>query len=472
MNRVKKIQKCTKLGTNYGGWIIPSNIDLDENSIIYSGGVGEDISFDLILSDKYDSNIILIDPTKRSLVHFEEIQKFYKKDLDFSKLSGDIQKDYHNTINNLNPNFEKFKYLDIGLWDKSEELKFFKPSNPKYISHSLINGMTSNNYDIVKVNSIKNIMEKNNHMRIDLLKLDIEGAEIETINQMLDDDILPTYLLVEFDLILKKKDKHNKTKKLLNRLKNHYDIIVNDNYNITFKRKELNFIGRSDGLGNRIEELINLEAFSIKNNIKINYFWNNNTGRSDRRYKNLLDCKNIKITNKSIRKNLEFVREKDQQLILKAGKNIRFINEPEIKEDYISIHIRGGDKLISSITSKDDKSYMSEKTLYTIIDHYVKLIKEEEIKRIFVCTDEIKYKNYFLSKLGDGFNFMNEKYFDDEVYNDLFLLTRSKKIFMCSKFSSFSIVASILGNIPLVSCYKQEETLLHRYNAIVELKLI
>ena len=42
-----------KLGTNYGGWYIPNDIKLDENSIIYSAGVGEDISFDLLLSNKY-----------------------------------------------------------------------------------------------------------------------------------------------------------------------------------------------------------------------------------------------------------------------------------------------------------------------------------------------------------------------------------------------------------------------------------
>jgi hypothetical protein len=29
-----------KLGTKYGGWIIPENNNLNENSIIYSGGVG------------------------------------------------------------------------------------------------------------------------------------------------------------------------------------------------------------------------------------------------------------------------------------------------------------------------------------------------------------------------------------------------------------------------------------------------
>ena len=226
-----------KLGTSYGGWVIPKNIDLNENSIVYLGGVGEDISFDLILSKKFDCNLYLIDPTQRSKIHYEEIKKFYNKELEFCKLSGDIQKDYYENIKDLTPNFDKIKFWDIGLWNEEKELKFYKPVNPKYISHSLIAGMTSTNYDLVKVNSIKNLMEKNNHSRIDLLKLDIEGAEIEVVNKMLDDEIYPSYLLIEFDLLLKKKDKNNRTRTLIQRLKKNYTIICNDNYNITFKRK-------------------------------------------------------------------------------------------------------------------------------------------------------------------------------------------------------------------------------------------
>ena len=54
-------------------------------------------------------------------------------------------------------------------------------------------------------------MEQYGHTHIDLLKLDIEGAEIETVNQMLDDKIYPNYILIEFDLLLKNKDDNNDT---------------------------------------------------------------------------------------------------------------------------------------------------------------------------------------------------------------------------------------------------------------------
>ena len=79
-------------------------------------------------------------------------------------------------------------------------------------------------------------MEQYGHTHIDLLKLDIEGAEIETVNQMLDDNIHPNYVLIEFDLLLKNKDPGNTTKQLVDRMitREGYKMLKNDNLNITF----------------------------------------------------------------------------------------------------------------------------------------------------------------------------------------------------------------------------------------------
>lgn len=222
-----------KLGTNYGGWIVPNNIQLNEDSIVYSGGVGEDISFDLLLQDKYNCSIMLIDPTERALKHFEEIKKYYINKTTI--FSGDIQKDYLPIIQNLKPNFDKMKYYDIGLWNSKTELKFYRQNNPQYVSQSLIPNMFGFDYDTIQTTTIKEIMNENNHTSIDLLKLDIEGAEIEVLNNMLDDCIYPKYLCVEFDLFLKQKDTQNKTQNLVNRLLNNYKVLVNDNLNITFE---------------------------------------------------------------------------------------------------------------------------------------------------------------------------------------------------------------------------------------------
>ena len=188
-----------KLGTNYGGWIIPNNIKLNDSSIVYSGGVGEDISFDILLQSKYNCNILLIDPTEKAIKHWEEAKKYI---LDNTKFTGNIQPDYYKTIDPYikNVNIDKIKYINLGLWTKKDTLKFYKQTNPNYVSQSIIPTMFGNDYDIINVDSIKNIMKQNNHNHIDLLKLDIEGAEIKVLKTLFKENIFPKYLCIEFDL--------------------------------------------------------------------------------------------------------------------------------------------------------------------------------------------------------------------------------------------------------------------------------
>lgn len=66
-----------KIGTDYGGWFFPLNPLLNQDSIIYSVGAGEDISFDLHIQSKYKSNIVIVDPTARAIKHFEEIKAYF-----------------------------------------------------------------------------------------------------------------------------------------------------------------------------------------------------------------------------------------------------------------------------------------------------------------------------------------------------------------------------------------------------------
>lgn len=230
-------KQLDRLGTIYGGWILPKDIELNEDSIVYSAGVGEDISFDMLLSDKYKCNIILIDPTERAKKHYEEVVYYYEKIK--WKMSGDIQKDYYGIMYPLKPDLTKVTYVDKGLWDKETTLKFYKQTNEQYVSQSFIEGMFGNNYDEVDVDTLKNIMEKNNHKKIDILKLDIEGAELNVLNNMIDENIFPKYICVEFDLYLKGKDKENKTQKVIEKLKSYnYKIIANERGNVTFKMND------------------------------------------------------------------------------------------------------------------------------------------------------------------------------------------------------------------------------------------
>jgi FkbM family methyltransferase len=222
-----------RYGTIYGGWNIPKDIVLTNDSIIYSVGVGEDISFDILMQKAHNLNIVLIDPTERAFTHYKEIQQYYQTNK--AQFTGDIQQDYIRTIHNSKPDFEKFKYIKTGLWSHKDVLKFYKPLNEKYVSHTFIENMYSNDYDNVEVDSLKNIMVNLGHTHIDILKLDIEGSEIVVLDQMVEDGIFPKYICVEFDLKLKNVDHKNETKIIIDKLINSgYKMIDNDNWNCLF----------------------------------------------------------------------------------------------------------------------------------------------------------------------------------------------------------------------------------------------
>ena len=71
------------------------------------------------------------------------------------------------------------------------------------------------------VERVRTIMKRLLHEKIDLLKLDIEGAEYGVLRDMLDIGILPTQILVEFHHGKRKKGRVpvSETKNLVERLK-------------------------------------------------------------------------------------------------------------------------------------------------------------------------------------------------------------------------------------------------------------
>jgi FkbM family methyltransferase len=224
-----------RFGTNYGGWSLPLEAKLGPKSIVYSAGVGEDISFDLLLQEAYGCEVVLIDPTERAKTHYDEVRAFYEKGV--PTFTGDIQRDYLQTISSAKPDFSKFTYVPKGLWHIPDTLKFYKPVNPKYVSHTFIGNMYSDEYTMAQVDTVGNIMKQLGHGKIDLLKLDIEGAELTVLDSILQGQIYPRYLCVEFDLLLKGRDSGNMTERVLHRLEqNGYTMLENHEWNCTFER--------------------------------------------------------------------------------------------------------------------------------------------------------------------------------------------------------------------------------------------
>ena len=80
---------------------------------------------------------------------------------------------------------ERFRYLPYGLWSSDVTQRFYVPSDGAHVSHSIANLQGTDEYFLADCRSIPSIMDELGHDRLDLLKLDIEGAEYEVLDAMI-----------------------------------------------------------------------------------------------------------------------------------------------------------------------------------------------------------------------------------------------------------------------------------------------
>ncbi len=68
----KKNLTIKHIGTVYGGYDIC--IDLINNPVIVSCGLGEDASFDIDMINYYNAKVICVDPTPRAIKYYDSIK--------------------------------------------------------------------------------------------------------------------------------------------------------------------------------------------------------------------------------------------------------------------------------------------------------------------------------------------------------------------------------------------------------------
>ncbi|RWO92684.1 FkbM family methyltransferase [Mesorhizobium sp.] len=163
--------KCVheRFGSDYGGWDVVGQI-LSRGSIVYSFGVGEDASFDVALIQRFGMDVHAFDPTPRAVdwVRGQTLPL-------------------------------QFKLYEYGLADFDGKMLFSPPENPEHVSHSVLERSLGDAQAIsLPVKRLTTIMRELGHSRIDLLKMDIEGAEYSVVEDLGRSEIRPKQLLVEF----------------------------------------------------------------------------------------------------------------------------------------------------------------------------------------------------------------------------------------------------------------------------------
>jgi FkbM family methyltransferase len=162
--------RCERLhlGNEGAHWCVCPDT-LSASSVVYSFGVGEDISFDLELIHRFQVRLHAFDPTPRSIewIRRQTLPK-------------------------------EFVFHEYGLAEFDGRCKFLPPTNPAHISHTLVQRTSPWPAIELPVQRLATIMQSLGHDRIDLLKMDIEGAEYDVLRDFLSSGLRVGQLLVEF----------------------------------------------------------------------------------------------------------------------------------------------------------------------------------------------------------------------------------------------------------------------------------
>jgi FkbM family methyltransferase len=159
--------RSLRLGSAYGGWTICTDVALGQDSVIYSVGVGEDISFDLDLIRTFGCRVLAFDPTPRSI---EWLSRQH------------VPKEFH--------------FLPWGLGAMDGFTAFAAPADARHVSYS---SATIKGHSVqCEVYRLPTLMHKLGHDKIDLLKMDIEGTEYDVIEDLSTNNLRPRQLLAEF----------------------------------------------------------------------------------------------------------------------------------------------------------------------------------------------------------------------------------------------------------------------------------
>jgi FkbM family methyltransferase len=160
------------VGTAQEGYVIPDGMP-GENWICYCAGLGESIAFELDLIERYRCVVHAFDPTPRSVSFVGPLAEADPR-------------------LNLHP---------VGLWSDDTEKTFWAPRDQSHISHSIDNLQGSDSFFVAPCRRVSTVMQELGHDRIDLLKLDIEGAEYGVLDSLEEDGIHPRLILVEMHVI-------------------------------------------------------------------------------------------------------------------------------------------------------------------------------------------------------------------------------------------------------------------------------
>lgn len=193
------VPDAVRLGTSYGGWwVVP--LESLRGGLAVCAGAGEDISFDVELARTFQARITIVDPTPRAIGHVEAVLDRIGTPATAEFIPGGQQPIAAYELTEVE--FGQIQLLPAALWNQGGTVDLYPPINPAHVSHSASDWQRggAKNEQPLRVESLQaSVLLASLGASIALLKLDIEGAEIEVLEDVLSSGLRPQQILVEFD---------------------------------------------------------------------------------------------------------------------------------------------------------------------------------------------------------------------------------------------------------------------------------
>ena len=173
--------------------------------------------------------------------------------------------------------------------------------------------------------------------------------------------------------------------------------------------------------------------------------------------------------------------------IIKPSKIIQD-NIPENLNNTYALHLRKTDKVNNKVHDMRHLSTIEEFKIMSsaLFNDACNIILTEDNPSFLITSDENNWKEYFKNELlnfaknnNKTIDFINVNYDYSNTYDnynailDLFCLSKCKKIFQDVKYSTFSIIASIIGNNQIINYSHLSEVhkycLIHLYNPVISI---
>jgi FkbM family methyltransferase len=219
--RKRKSGKFLRLGSSYGGWYVDSDLlDSGEEKILISAGLGHDVTFDVEML-KRGFTVIGLDPLESSF-----------------KYAQNILSEFDSQVTLIN----------AGIWKESGRVRFYAPIVNGHDSWSIINVQQTgvelgDDFPVIDLHTLTSENSRFKNSRVRVLKLDIEGAEVEMFNSICTFAPRFNQLCIEMDFLSLIRFRHfgrrlqaiKRARRSLQLLKTHgYSLENIENFNFTW----------------------------------------------------------------------------------------------------------------------------------------------------------------------------------------------------------------------------------------------